>query len=188
MPAPAGEVLVAVEVAVREDVEAGALLVADHDGERILELLAEADVEHAGVERLAPHAGVEPARTRPGAGDGARQNQIAGDGEWHGRIAYATELAVRGFAGSREFAKAVFVAHARHFAFGRAPVRFRTRMATSTQKLAVFLAFVAAALSFAAVAVTYSRTGSIQVTPLGGGAVMLALGVSGYRRLNTPRA
>ena len=61
-------------------------------------------------------------------------------------------------------------------------------MATPTQKLAVFLAFVAAALSFAAVAVTYSRTGSIHVTPLGGGAVMLALGVSGYRRLNTPRA
>ncbi len=60
-------------------------------------------------------------------------------------------------------------------------------MATSTQKLAVFLAFLAAALSFAAVAVTYSRTGSIHVTPLGGGAVMLALGVSGYRRLNTPR-
>ena len=65
VPAPPGEVLVAVEVAVREDVEAGALLVADHDGERIFELLAEADVEHAGVERLAPHAGVEPARTRP---------------------------------------------------------------------------------------------------------------------------
>jgi hypothetical protein len=61
-------------------------------------------------------------------------------------------------------------------------------MATPTQKLAVFLAFVAAALSFAAVAVTYSRTGSILVTPLGGGAVMLALGVSGYRRLTTPRA
>ena len=69
--------------------------------------------------------------------------------------------------------------------------RFRydsCRMATPTQRLAVFLAFLAAALSFAAVAVTYSRTGSIHVTPLGGGAVMLALGVSGYRRLNTPRA
>ncbi len=61
-------------------------------------------------------------------------------------------------------------------------------MATPTQKLAVFLAFVAAALSFAAVAATYFRTGSILVTPLGGGAVMLALGVSGYNRLNTPRA
>ena len=60
--------------------------------------------------------------------------------------------------------------------------------ATSTQKLAIFLAFFTAALSFAAVGVTYARTGSIHVTPLGGGAVMLALGISGYRRLNTPRA
>ena len=62
-------------------------------------------------------------------------------------------------------------------------------MATSrsTQKLAVFLAFLAAVLSFAAVAVTYSRTGSIPVTPLGGGAVMLMLGISGYKRLKTPR-
>jgi hypothetical protein len=56
-------------------------------------------------------------------------------------------------------------------------------MATSTQKLAVFLAFVAAALSFAAVAVGYARTGEIRVTPLGGGAVMLALAVSGYKRI-----
>ena len=61
-------------------------------------------------------------------------------------------------------------------------------MATPTQKLAIFLAFLTAALSFAAVGVTYARTGSIHVTPLGGGAVMLALGISGYRRLNAPRA
>ena len=61
-------------------------------------------------------------------------------------------------------------------------------MATSTQKLAVSLAFAAAALSFAAVAATYYRTGDIPVTPLGGGAVMLMLGVSGYKRLKTPRA
>jgi len=60
-------------------------------------------------------------------------------------------------------------------------------MATSTQKLAVVLAFVAAALSFAAVAVGYSRTGKIRVTPLGGGAVMLALGVSGYKRIMESR-
>ena len=56
-------------------------------------------------------------------------------------------------------------------------------MPTSTQRLAVVLAFVAAALSFAAVAVGYARTGEIRVTPLGGGAVMLALGVSGYKRI-----
>ena len=60
-------------------------------------------------------------------------------------------------------------------------------MATSTQKLAVVLAFVAAALSFAAVAVGYARTGEIRVTPLGGGAVMLALALSGYKRMTTPR-
>jgi hypothetical protein len=58
-------------------------------------------------------------------------------------------------------------------------------MPTSTQKLAVVLAFVAAALSFAAVAVAYTRTGEIRVTPLGGGALMLALGISGYRRIRT---
>ena len=60
-------------------------------------------------------------------------------------------------------------------------------MATSTQKLAVFLAFLAAGLSFAAVAVSYYKTGSIPVTPLGGGAVMLVLAVSGYGRLRAPR-
>jgi hypothetical protein len=61
-------------------------------------------------------------------------------------------------------------------------------MATSTQKLAVLLAFVAAVLSFAAVAMAYARTGEIPVTPLGGGAVMLALAVSGYKRITAPRA
>lgn len=61
-------------------------------------------------------------------------------------------------------------------------------MATSTQKLAVVLAFVAAALSFAAVVVGYTQTGTIRVTPLGGGALMLALGISGYKRLTAPRA
>jgi hypothetical protein len=61
-------------------------------------------------------------------------------------------------------------------------------MATSTQKLAVFLAFLAAGLSFAAVAVSYYKTGSIPVTPLGGGAVMLVLAVSGYGRLKAPRS
>jgi hypothetical protein len=60
-------------------------------------------------------------------------------------------------------------------------------MPTSTQKLAVILAFAAAALSFAAVAVGYARTGEIRVTPLGGGVVMLALALSGYKRITTPR-
>ena len=61
-------------------------------------------------------------------------------------------------------------------------------MASSTQKLTVVLAFVAAALSFAAVAVGYVQTGTIRITPLGGGALMLALGISGYKRISAPRA
>ena len=60
-------------------------------------------------------------------------------------------------------------------------------MATSTQKLAVLLSFVAAALSFAAVAVGYVQTGTIRITPLGGGVLMLALGISGYKRITAPR-
>ncbi len=50
-------------------------------GQGVLELLAEAHVHHAGVQRPAPHAHVEPARARPGTGDGARKNGIGGDGE-----------------------------------------------------------------------------------------------------------
>jgi hypothetical protein len=61
-------------------------------------------------------------------------------------------------------------------------------MATSTQKLAVVLAFVAAVLSFVAVVMGYVQTGTIRVTPLGGGAVMLALAISGYKRITAPRA
>ena len=77
VPGPAGQVFVAVVVAVGEDVQAGPLLVADHHGQRVLELLAEADVQHAGIQRLAPHADVEPARAGPGTGDRAGQHHIA---------------------------------------------------------------------------------------------------------------
>jgi hypothetical protein len=55
--------------------------------------------------------------------------------------------------------------------------------ATSTQKLAVWLAFIAAGLSFAAVALNASRTGRIDATPLFGGILMLALGIAGVARL-----
>jgi hypothetical protein len=55
--------------------------------------------------------------------------------------------------------------------------------ATTTQKLAVWLAFAAAALSFLAVAITASRSGRIEATPLFGGIVMLVLGLSGRARL-----
>ena len=45
--------------------------------------------------------------------------------------------------------------------------------ATTTQKLAVALAFIAGALSLVAVAVTASRSGRIDATPLFGGLFML---------------
>ena len=65
MPRTARHVVVAVHVAVGEDVDAGAILIADDCRERVLELLAEAHVHHAGVERPAPHAHIEPVRPRP---------------------------------------------------------------------------------------------------------------------------
>ena len=61
-------------------------------------------------------------------------------------------------------------------------------MATSTQRLAVVLAFIAAALSFLAVVASYAQTGTIRLTPLGGGVLMLALGISGYKRMTASRA
>ncbi len=57
---------------------------------------------------------------------------------------------------------------------------------TSTQKLAVALAFVAAALSLTAAAIRFWGRGEFAVTPLIGGLVMLAFGVAGYRRLTNP--
>jgi hypothetical protein len=63
-----------------------------------------------------------------------------------------------------------------------------TSMPTSTQKLVVILAFGAAALSLAAVVVGYLQHGTIRLTPLGGGLLMLALGISGYKRITAPRA
>jgi hypothetical protein len=56
-------------------------------------------------------------------------------------------------------------------------------MATGTQRLAVMLAFIAAALSFGAVGVRLFRDGAISTTPLLGGLLMLALGIGGYRKL-----
>ena len=81
VPRAAGEVLVEVVVAVGEDVEPGALLVGDHGGVRVEELLAEADVEQRRVERPAPQAAVVPARPRPRAGDGRREHQVLGGRE-----------------------------------------------------------------------------------------------------------
>jgi hypothetical protein len=53
----------------------------------------------------------------------------------------------------------------------------------SGEKLAVWLAFIAAALSFSAAAIGYSNTGAILSTPLFGGFFMLALGIGGYVKL-----
>jgi hypothetical protein len=57
-------------------------------------------------------------------------------------------------------------------------------MPTRSQRLAVALAFLAAALSFAAVVVSIVRDGRLAVTPLFGGLLMLALAIGGYLRLN----
>ena len=46
MPASASKVFIAVEVAVGEDIQPGAILVADDDGERVLKFLAKPDVHH----------------------------------------------------------------------------------------------------------------------------------------------
>ena len=57
---------------------------------------------------------------------------------------------------------------------------------TLVQKLAVLLAFAAAALSFSVLAFSFVRTGAIQATPLFGGLLMLALGLGGYSRIRQP--
>ena len=57
---------------------------------------------------------------------------------------------------------------------------------TPVQKLAVLLAFVAAALSFSVLVYSFVRTGAIQATPLFGGLLMLALGLGGYSRIRQP--
>src|SRR6478609_5525262 len=71
VPRSTGEVLIAVEVAVRQDVQSGPLFVADDHRQGVLKLLAKADVHHAGIERPGPHAHVEPPRAGPRAGDSA---------------------------------------------------------------------------------------------------------------------
>jgi hypothetical protein len=60
-----------------------------------------------------------------------------------------------------------------------------TTPSRSTQRLAVLLAFVTAALSLMAVAAAWLTRGEIPLTPLGGGLLMLALGVSGLRRVRS---
>ena len=49
------------------------------------------------------------------------------------------------------------------------------------------MAFMAAVLSLAAVAIRVTRDGVVDATPLMGGLFMLALGIAGYLRLKAPR-
>jgi hypothetical protein len=58
---------------------------------------------------------------------------------------------------------------------------------TSTQKLAVALAFIATALSLGAAAIVFVRRGEIATTPLFGGLFMLAMAISGLMRLRSLR-
>jgi hypothetical protein len=59
---------------------------------------------------------------------------------------------------------------------------------SSAQKFAVLFAFAASAVSLAVVVLMAVRTGTIQATPLLGGLLMLALGISGYVKLRQPRS
>ena len=113
VPRAAGEVLVEVVVAVREDVEPGALLVGDHGGVRVEELLAEADVEQRRVERPAPQAAVVPARPRPRAGDGRREHQVLGGREHRVRLLVVIRvMPLRGYAQRPfEYSVAVSLSH-----------------------------------------------------------------------------
>ena len=60
-------------------------------------------------------------------------------------------------------------------------------MPNRAQKLAVFLALMAAVLSLTAVAIRAVRDGVVDATPLFGGLLMLVLGVGGHRRLRAQR-
>jgi hypothetical protein len=66
VPAASGEVFIAVEVAVRQDVEAGALSSSlMTTARRVLKFSRKRTLHHACVERSCPHAHVEPSRPRP---------------------------------------------------------------------------------------------------------------------------
>src|SRR5439155_11977891 len=84
VPRVPADVLVVEVVAVREDVEPGAILVAEQGGERIRELLAEHHLLHAGRQRPPSQARGKPPWTRPRAGDGRGQDEIPRGCE-HGR-------------------------------------------------------------------------------------------------------
>ena len=74
VPRTACEVFVNVEVAVGNDIEARAFLVADQHCQGILKFLAEANVLHAGIQGATPHAYVKPAWAWKRSGGGAGEN------------------------------------------------------------------------------------------------------------------
>src|SRR5204863_5542105 len=88
VPRAACHVLIEVKVAVREDVQPSALLVAYHHRQRVLKLLAKADIVHAGVEGTSPRAYSEPARSRTCVGDRDTEQQVRCGGD-HGYVGLA---------------------------------------------------------------------------------------------------
>jgi hypothetical protein len=64
----------------------------------------------------------------------------------------------------------------------------RVPMGTPTQKLAVALAFVAAAVSLGAAALRLARDGRVDAVFAFGGLLMLVLAVGGYTRLKNAGA
>jgi hypothetical protein len=83
VPGAAGHVVIAMEIAVGEDVQPGAVLVAEHGGEGVLKLLAVAHIHHAAIQGPAPHAEVKPTRAGPGTSNGTRQDGTSSNRE-HG--------------------------------------------------------------------------------------------------------
>src|SRR5260370_24306908 len=78
VPRPAGQVFIHVEIAVCKNIESGAFLIADQRSHRVLKLLTEVNIEHAGIQRSSPHTHVEPAGARERSGGGSGATQICG--------------------------------------------------------------------------------------------------------------
>src|SRR5438445_4257312 len=81
MPRTSRQILIDMQVPVGEHIETSALLVADDHRHGILKFLAETNVQHATIQRTAPHADVVPARPRKRSRSRAGQNQIGGSGK-----------------------------------------------------------------------------------------------------------
>src|SRR6476620_3467229 len=81
MPRSAGKILVEVKVTMRDNVQPRALLIVYHHRQPVLKLFAKTHIEHARVQRPAPHAHVAPTRPRKRPRNRARKNQIGGGGE-----------------------------------------------------------------------------------------------------------